>query len=118
MIKQKLNLRTSTCFNLQNKSKLFWSVSVIYTLLQVALCSIEAILSNRSETDVQRENTLPLFGYVLINTISVSVLVQAIFVLKSAVRSCFGLKESKTTVNLHLGLFLAQNVFFVVFLVL
>lgn len=52
------------------------------------------------------------------NTVSVALLVQAIFVLKDAVKSCFGLKESKMTVNLHLGLFLAQNLFFVVFLIL
>jgi len=67
---------------------------------------------------VRRENTLPLIGYVLINTGSVSLLVQSIFVLKNAVKQCFGLEESRTTVNLHLGLFVAQNILFIVFLIL
>jgi hypothetical protein len=89
-ISQKLDL-TVYKFNLPDKQKIFWSVSIFYTLLQAVLCATELVLSNRNESGAKRENTLPIVGYVLINSVSVSLLVQAIFVLKNAVKLCFGL---------------------------
>lgn len=63
-ISQKLDLRLDK-FNLPDKQKIFWSVSIFYTLLQAVLCATEFVLSNRNVPGVKRENTLPLVLYPL-----------------------------------------------------
>ena len=49
MISQKLNLKVPNKWSIVNKQRLFWSVSILYILLQIGLCSAEVAISKRSD---------------------------------------------------------------------